>query len=125
MGNMKDLLGDTLFGEAYARGSDPNTSREAATAVEGKRASVLQLQFLKALEKYPNGLTLGQIETVTGVEWKTITPRSRPLKNMGAIEVRFDQGGNIIKRESTSSGRQQEVLFITDFGRQLLALSEI
>lgn len=126
MGGMKDLFGDTPYdevqgeGEAFARNTDPDTSHAAAQKVKGKPAAHLQLVFLKALDGRADGLTLGQIETVTGIEWKTITPRAAPLKKMGAIEIRFNDDGRKIKRESPSTGHQQEVLFITDVGRRML-----
>jgi hypothetical protein len=71
-------------GEAYARGSDPETSHEAAGDMKGKRATRLENVAYRALmDHYDNGLTNHELVAVTDLPWNTITPRVRPLVRKG------------------------------------------
>lgn len=78
----KDDQGD-LFGEAWARGSDPETSHDAADEVRGPDANKMERQVWEALISHPNGLTMHGICAVTGLPWNTASPRIRPLVRKG------------------------------------------
>ena len=67
---------------AFARHTDPETSHEAAEAVE---ATVLEQMVLKALRDNPEGLTNHEIVEATGLTWNTASPRLRPLVNKGFV----------------------------------------
>jgi hypothetical protein len=93
-------------GEAYARGSDPETSHDAAEEVKGKRATRLEMEaykvLLEELDKNEGGLINDQIVERSGYEWKTITPRLAPLCRKG---LAFDTGD----RRKGEAGQYQVV----------------
>ena len=68
--------------EAYARASDPETSHDAAKSVESNR---LQTICLKAIRTASNGLTTEELAEVTNLPLVTVSPRMRPLAEMGLI----------------------------------------
>jgi hypothetical protein len=109
---MKDSLGGELYGEAYARATDPGTSHAAAKSMEAE-ANNLERLFADTVAPHPNGLTTGQVATLLKLDWQTISPRAAPLKRKGILETRLDDAGKKITRKG-SSGRSQEVLFRTN-----------
>lgn len=66
-------------GEAYARGSDPDTSHGAADEMRGDVATRLETRILSALKRHPHGLTNHDLVTATGLSWNTASPRLAPL----------------------------------------------
>ena len=74
-----------LFDSAYARRSDPDTSRSAADAMTDDRLTELALAALGAVRSHPEGITAQDMARVTGYDHNTISPRLRPLANKGLI----------------------------------------
>ena len=72
--------------KALARNSDPETSHDAAGAVEGEAAARMEAKVLAGLLANPDGLTSHELESVTGMRYESITPRMRPLCDKGLIE---------------------------------------
>jgi len=79
-----DDTGD-LFGDAYARHSDPGTSERAASFMRGEIANKCERKVLNAIRSSPAGLTNHEIVGLTGLTWNTATPRIRPLVRKGYI----------------------------------------
>jgi len=76
-----------MSGDAYARRFDPETSHEAANAVDADSVEGLVVRILDE-SKY-DGLSMESVADITGVCINTISPRFRPLANKGLI---FDTG---------------------------------
>jgi DNA-binding MarR family transcriptional regulator len=87
----QDLFGHRAGrqGAAFARGSDPDTSHQAAEHVQRHTATRLERLALAAVRANPAGLTNHEIAAVTGVVWNTITPRMKPLERKGLV---YDSG---------------------------------
>lgn len=66
-------------GEAHARHTDPETSHEAAAAVEGDVATKMEQAVVNALQLNPQGLTTHELVDFTGIPYESITPRMSPL----------------------------------------------
>ena len=117
MGRLSDtLLGDDLFslpeGEAYARRTDPETSHAAARSVEPEATRLEKLVADVIKSAGILGMTCDDVVAKTGLEWKTASPRLRPLVRKGIITSRQDLKGRTIKRVGKSS-RMQIVWFAT------------
>jgi len=85
---MKDgELFDDFFpqGEAYARGSDPDTSSDAARHLRGNIATQLEYKVLRTLKQFPMGLTNHEIVHHSGLTWNTASPRLAPLVRKGYV----------------------------------------
>jgi len=99
-----DLFSSPIFGtnpKKMARGTDPDTSHDAAEKVDTAR---LERMVYEVICMYPNGCTSDQIMRHFprhGVQ--TISPRYAPLIRKGLI---YDTG----ERRPGSLGRQQRVL---------------
>jgi hypothetical protein len=88
-----------LFGQAFARNTDPDTSHEAAKSMEGEQATKREAQVLAVLKQYPNGLTSHGICKMSGLSWNTATPRIAPLVRKGFV---YDSGE---RRQDTGTRR--------------------
>ena len=83
-----DLFAD-FGGDAWARGSDPDTSHDAADDVRGERATKLEAIVVACLKIHIDGLTMHGICAATGLPWNTASPRIRPLVRKGLV---YDSG---------------------------------
>lgn len=81
-------------GTARARRTDPPTSHEAAAAVEGDRATVLEQKVLDVLRdwqdirrvfSWPRGLTAWQISQRGAMEYGSVSPRLVNLERKGLV----------------------------------------
>lgn len=100
--------GADLFGEgAYARRDDPWTSHEAASKVP---VTHLQDIVLRALRPFPvTGLTTHEIEDLTGLAAGSVTPRMKPLEDLGLVVRRLDAFGKVVARIPPGHKRKQTV----------------
>jgi hypothetical protein len=80
-----ELFAEYRDKDVYARGSDPDTSHEAAGAMSKKRATALENKVLRAIRASMVGLTSHEIVAATGLDWNTCTPRIRPLVRKGWV----------------------------------------
>lgn len=76
-------------GEAWARGSDPDTSHDAADDARGERAIKMERQVYACLVARPNGLTNWEIVELSGLSYHSATPRVKPLRNKNLV---YDSG---------------------------------
>ena len=79
---------DELFdenGEAFARYSDPDTSRDAAEDLRGLKATRLERMVFEALQSEPKGLTTHEIGNELHLPRDTVSPRIQPLIRKGLI----------------------------------------
>jgi predicted ArsR family transcriptional regulator len=81
-----------LFGAAYARRLDPDTSHDAAKHMEGANAGRMEAIVLEALCDMGGKGTAYQVEQHIGIDSNTVTPRFKPLENKKLIH-RTDQRG--------------------------------
>ena len=96
---LKSYFPDDLM--AFARKTDPVTSKEAAATVN---VSSMEQTVLDVIKSYPKGCITEQIELdLPDVRISSISPRIRPLINKGLI---IDTG----EKRPSSSGRNQRVL---------------
>jgi hypothetical protein len=82
---MKDNYTGDLFGNAFARHGDPDTSARAASFMRGEIANKLERRILNIVRLSPAGVTNHEIVALTGIPWNTCTPRMRPLVRKGYI----------------------------------------
>lgn len=88
--------------KAHARGSDPQTSHNAANGIQEKLPRLESLVLKAITSCQSKGMNSYEIELATGLPNETCTPRLAPLRRKGLI---FDSG---IKRPG-KSGRNQIV----------------
>ncbi len=80
-----------LFGEAYARRADPETSHEAADEMVGGKAGRMEALVMEALQALGGEGTAFQCysliqESHPGIDSNTITPRFKPLEDKNLIQ---------------------------------------
>lgn len=68
---------------AFARRSDPATSRMAANSLS---VTPLEAHVVGALLAYPDGLITHEIADITRMALVTVSPRMKPLAEKGIIE---------------------------------------
>ena len=90
-----------LAGLAHARTEDPSTAKDAAAAVEGKRAGRLEAQVLVALRRN-TFLTAWEIASIAGIEYGSTSPR---LINLEKKNLVFRAGS------VTRGGRRRSILW--------------
>lgn len=100
---------------AYARGSDPDTSHEAAASMDVVTVSKLQLIVLRAVHSLGGSGITEEVVEVSGNTWRTITPRFRPLVRMGFLSTPG-------KRKSPTTNRPQTIWATTEQGRDFLEI---
>ena len=94
-------MSSQYVGGGGARLTDPQTSHDAAKALD---STVLESMVLEAIKKCPNGATGYELDkALPGFGIQTLTPRFAPLKRKGLI---YDSG----LRRPGASGRSQCVL---------------
>jgi DNA-binding MarR family transcriptional regulator len=99
---------------AYARRDDPFTSHEAAAAVP---VTMLQDMVLKALLGHPvTGLCTHEVEDITGLAAGSVTPRMKPLEDLGLVVRRRDADGTVVTRIPRGHKRRQTVWVLTRRG---------
>src|SRR5262245_9527438 len=73
-------------GVALARMTDPETSHDAAQALEGDEASRMERIVLEGIRcTQSTGATNHEIVELTGLCWNTTSPRIRPLVERGLV----------------------------------------
>lgn len=100
-----------LFG-AGARASDPETSKEAAESLSAEAVNGIRRQVLEGLARLGGSAISDELVSATGLEWRTLTPRLRPLANLGLIVEAGTRRG--------SSGRMQTVWALSTKGAEVL-----
>lgn len=93
-----------------ARRDDPETAQEAAARAEAQ-AQRLRVMIAVA-DAGERGLTPAEIEEVTGIEFRSVTPRVGYLKRGGFIAAHGKRPGD--------HGRDQQVLVLTPRGAEAL-----
>lgn len=73
-----------LFGEAYARSADPDTSHDAAEAV---KASRLEMIVLETLAKLGGRATIKEVAAACGIDKWSLSPRFASLARKGYIRA--------------------------------------
>jgi len=99
-------------GDAFARNTDPKTSKGAAKSMEGKPAANLQLIVLGALIKLGGQGTLADLEKHFGdnLAVRSFTPRFAPMVRHGLLTRGVPLRG--------PAGRMQTVWIVTQSGRE-------
>lgn len=118
-----ELFTTTITGvdrdHALARFSDPVTSHQADAALRKREGTANQIKAgthrhraLREIGHFGSGLTAEEVENLTGIKgvWKRVSD----LKNMGFIAPTG-------RTRRSRSGREQEVLEITQAGREALS----
>lgn len=95
MNEHPDLFEQPSFTDAYARASDPETSRAAAKSMESSR---LEEAVYQTIRSYSGGLTSREVAAIMGIDWGSISPRFAPLCRKARIK---DSG----ERRKGASGR--------------------
>ena len=93
------------------RTTDPGTSQDAASSVD---ATALEAEVFRGIKRRGNqGATWYELYVLLGIPLASISPRFRPLRSKGYIEVRYNSNGDAIKRMGPS-GRRQLVWYARD-----------
>lgn len=95
-------------GAAFARAGDPGTAKVAATQLN---VAKLEHDVLQGLARIGTPITMHDFEIRTGMSYRSVTPRMKPLRLKGMVA----QAG--IDR---SAGRPRTLFSITDRGRSFL-----
>lgn len=90
-----------------ARRNDPETSKAAADRV-GEFAAKHREQITDALRVAPDGLTIHEIATATGLDHHAVGRRMGEMQQVGLVFVAFDGNGEQVTRP-TPSGRSARV----------------
>ena len=97
-GNRFDDL--PLFDKAHARKTDPVTSHEAAKAITPLLNKVEQGIYDALCSFLPKGATSDEISEASGIIYRTVTPRLKPMCKKGFV---VDSG----EHKRGDSGRRQ------------------
>ena len=103
-GNRYDDL--PLFDRAYARKTDPVTSHEAAKAITPLLNKVEQGIYDALCSFLPKGATSDEISEASGIIYRTVTPRLKPMCKKGFV---VDSG----EHKRGESGRRQIIWMAT------------
>lgn len=74
------------YPRAYARNSDPDTSREAADSMTPGRLGEIEGRVVAALKAEPFGLTVPEIADALDLPRDTVSPRMKTLVRRGLVE---------------------------------------
>jgi hypothetical protein len=119
--------------EARARGSDPETSHEAARSLSpGTVTRMGKIVMWLISRNGENGRTWRELE----VDWnallkkkgvpdddvlrQSISPRRVELRDQGMVEFRYKADGTMLKRINPKSRRMQGIWFLTPLGKEML-----
>lgn len=108
--NIKKRGEKDLFGEAYARKSDPHTSHEAAKKMKDSGLASKRERQVAGPFFWPenaDGLTCGEVCRITGLQWNTASPRFAPLIRMGYLKVKCDAFGELTRIDPVSRTSQR------------------
>lgn|SRR5262245_16013887 len=100
-----------LFGEAYARNSDRSTSKRAAEFMRGEMANRSERRVINTVW-YPENIEglisdeICQIIDGNRERWGSITPRLKPARLKGYIQVKTDQFGDVTRPGKISKKAQ-------------------
>jgi hypothetical protein len=97
-GNRYDDL--PLFDQAHARKTDPVTSHEAAEAITPLLNKVEQGIYDALCSFLPKGATSDEISEASKIQYRTVTPRLKPMCKKGFV---VDSG----EHKRGDSGRRQ------------------
>ena len=97
-GNRFDDL--PLFDQAHARKTDPVTSHEAAKSITPSLNKIEQGIYDALRSFLPGGATSDEIVEASGIQYRTVTPRLKPMCKKGFV---VDSGGH----KRGDSGRRQ------------------
>tara|TARA_Y100001951_G_C11268227_1_gene256983 strand:+ start:581 stop:922 length:342 start_codon:yes stop_codon:yes gene_type:complete len=89
-----------MFNRAYARKTDPVTSHEAAEAITPPLNKIEQGIYDALCSFLPDGATSDEIVEASGIQYRTVTPRLKPMCKKGFV---IDSG----KYKRGDSGRRQ------------------
>ena len=95
-----------LFHKAYARKTDPVTSHEAAEAITPLLNKVEQGIYDALCSFLPKGATSDEIVEASGIQYRTVTPRLKPMCKKGFV---VDSG----EHKRGDSGRRQIIWMAT------------
>jgi DNA-binding transcriptional ArsR family regulator len=111
MSRMKDLFGDNPYPAPAARSrhTDPDTSHAAARSIEADVPRMELLVLNDLVQRGDHGGTWNEVSESTGLDRATVSPRFKPLREKGLVEMR-ERNGEVIKRPGYS-GRGQIVWF--------------
>lgn len=107
----------TANAQGGARGSDPGTSKKAARDIYPRSGSQRHKALMAVASKGDTGAIADDVSEITGIEWRSITPRLGELKKHGWVEPRGDT------REGRM-GAQQEVIVITEKAQKWILKKE-
>ena len=95
-----DFLDLPMFDQAHARKTDPVTSHEAAEAITPSLNKIEQGIYDALCSFLPGGATADEIVEVSGIQYRTVTPRLKPMCRKGVVvdSVEYKRG---------DSGRRQ------------------
>ena len=87
-----------LFDRAYARKTDPVTSHEAAEKITPHLGTIDDAIYKALLEVGPHGATSDEIVEMTGLKYRSVTPRLKPMTRKGLVtggkETRVGESGH-------------------------------
>ena len=89
-----------LFDQAHARKTDPVTSHEAAKAITPSLNKIEQGIYDALCSFLPGGATSDEIVEASGIQYRTVTPRLKPMCKKGFV---VDSG----EHKRGDSGRRQ------------------
>jgi hypothetical protein len=89
-----------MFDQARARKTDPVTSHEAAEKITPHLGTIDDTIYKALLEVGEMGATSDQIVKMTGIKYRSVTPRLKPMCKKGLV---VDSG----ECRNGDSGRQQ------------------
>ena len=89
-----------LFDQAHARKTDPVTSHEAAEAITPSLNKIEQGIYDALCSFLPKGATSDEIVEASGIQYRTVTPRLKPMCRKGFV---VDSG----EHKRGDSGRRQ------------------
>ena len=89
-----------LFDQAHARKTDPVTSHEAAKSITPSLNKIEQGIYDALRSFLPGGATSDEIVEASGIQYRTVTPRLKPMCKKGFV---VDSG----ERKRGDSGRRQ------------------
>ncbi len=92
--------GGLVTPRALARRADPGTSRAAARSIDASLQAI-EIKVLDAIADAADGATWDEVSESTGLERATVSPRFKPLREMGLIRANGTRKGK--------SGRSQTV----------------
>lgn len=95
-----------LFDQARARKTDPVTSHEAAKLITPSLNKIEQVIYDALRSFLPGGATSDEIVEASGIQYRTVTPRLKPMCKKGFV---VDSG----ETKRGDSGRQQIIWVAT------------